>query len=406
MAALFSKYRVILSGQVMPEFNRRQVLESLAQIFHSKPSTMEKLLQGNPIPLRKQYDRDQAQLICDKILNSGAQCQIEEIPEIPLQLLDEETIPYPEQLEDRIGADNPDGDPDEDAVYGSNIYRRDEDSLQDPNFGRDKLSNLVMLFVGTNLDYYRNQFRRLGSVRHPTFRMSWNWPAFFFFFFWALYRKLWIWAVVYVLGGAALMMLLPPGPISLVWLFAWPLSANYIYYRQAIANARAAMQAPEQEAQYLDKGGVSRFAVWIGLLVMIVVSVATSNYVTTRFMQEYGEYIKDTLPGSGTQIRGDGSAMGEISAANTPLSKTSLTLSYLGTSLKILLVSSKARENPDSIRQFVDQLNTDNVKDGWGQAIHIIEEPGKYLLISAGPDGAFDSEDDVIQPVIIVGASE
>jgi hypothetical protein len=182
-------------------------------------------------------------------------------------------------------------------------------------------------------------------------------------------------------------------------LFAWPLAANYIYFRRAILNAKAAMQQPELEAACLNKGGVSKRAVWAGLMLAVVISITTSNYITARIMEEFGEHIQETLPGSGTQIRGDGTAVVEISGTKTSLSRTSLTLSYLGTSLKIMLVSSKTRENPDTVGRFIEKINTDKVKDGWGQEIRIVAEPTRYLLVSAGPDGAFDSEDDVIQPV-------
>jgi hypothetical protein len=398
MAKLFSKYRVILSGRVLPEYDRQEVLEGLARIFNSRTDAMEKLLQGKAVPLKKEYDKDQATLISEKVRKIGAECSIEEIPEVPLELLKEDALPRTSVADDsrdakvRAGADDS-------TRYGSQVYPNREDSVQTPGHGPDTLTNLVMNFVNSNLDYYRHQFQRFGSVRNPTYRLSWNWPAFFFFFFWALYRKMWLWAIVYVLGGTALMMFLPPGPVSLVWLFAWPLSANYIYFRRAILNAKAAMQQPELEAACLNKGGVSKRAVWAGLMLAVVISITTSNYITARIMEEFGEHIQETLPGSGTQIRGDGTAVVEISGTKTSLSRTSLTLSYLGTSLKIMLVSSKTRENPDTVGRFIEKINTDKVKDGWGQEIRIVAEPMRYLLVSAGPDGAFDSEDDVIQPV-------
>ena len=398
MAKLFSKYRVILSGRVLPEYDRQEVLEGLARIFNSRTDAMEKLLQGKAVPLKKEYDKDQATLISEKVRKIGAECSIEEIPEVPLELLYEDALPYA-SVADHGRAEKARAGADSSTRYGSQVYPNREDSVQTPGHGPDTITNLVMSFVNSNLDYYRHQFQRFGSVRNPTYRLSWNWPAFFFFFFWALYRKMWLWAIVYLLGGTALMMFLQPGPVSLVWLFAWPLAANYIYFRRAILNAKAAMQQPELEAAHLNKGGVSKRAVWAGLMLAVVISITTSNYITARIMEEFGEHIQETLPGSGTQIRGDGTALVKIPGTKTSLSRTSLTLSYLGTSLKIMLVSSKTRENPDTVGRFIEKLNTDNVKDGWGQAIRIVAEPTRYLLVSAGPDGAFDSEDDVIQPV-------
>ena len=55
-----SKYQVILSGKVIPGYDRPQVLQGLAEIFSSNTVTMERLLQGESVPLKKVYDKDKA----------------------------------------------------------------------------------------------------------------------------------------------------------------------------------------------------------------------------------------------------------------------------------------------------------------------------------------------------------
>ena len=72
-------YRVIVSGVVRPEKSRAEVIEQLALLFHSRPETMEKLLQGRAVPLTRPYQRAQAEKICRAIHAAGAECRMEEV---------------------------------------------------------------------------------------------------------------------------------------------------------------------------------------------------------------------------------------------------------------------------------------------------------------------------------------
>ena len=46
-----------------------------------------------------------------------------------------------------------------------------------------------------NLDYYLRRFERFASSGGSA---SWNWPAFFVPLIWMLYRKMWVYALVYL----------------------------------------------------------------------------------------------------------------------------------------------------------------------------------------------------------------
>jgi hypothetical protein len=395
MKGIFSKYRVVLDGQVLPEFDRETVLVDLAKMFHSKPKNMEKLLSGVPVPLKKEYEVEQANTICQKIRRIGAQCRIEEIEEHSVQLLDEETLSnsHLDESDNRAGAIRKNRG---DIHYGSEV---DRDSFQQAEFGKGKLAGLTMDFVETNVDYYRRQFDRFGSSRNPSFKFTWHWPAFFFFFLWALYRKLWLWAAAYMVVGGAIMMLPRPGLPSLVWLIIWPLAANYIYYRQAIAFARKAIADPKHKKAYMSRGGVSKVAVWGGIVVALFYSIMTSNYLAQKFMDQYGEHIQEVLPGSGSQMRGDGTPVGNLEGADGKLSASSLSLSILGTSLKVLLVNSESVDNQEALNGFFKKIENREVTDAWGVPVIIDTEVERYVLKSAGPDKVFDTNDDILQPV-------
>ncbi|MDD9855002.1 MAG: hypothetical protein OXU88_02355, partial [Gammaproteobacteria bacterium] len=66
------KFRVIVSGQVLPEKDRGAALRALAALFHSTPARMERLLRGQPVKLAKPYSRAQAEKICGALNAAGA----------------------------------------------------------------------------------------------------------------------------------------------------------------------------------------------------------------------------------------------------------------------------------------------------------------------------------------------
>ena len=132
MAGLFTKYRVVLSGNVIPEADREATLNALARLFNSNARTMESLLQGQAVSLKKEYSKDEAKLICQKIRKAGAQCKMEEIPEVELDILSESTLIPPDDLPS--STDTP-------SAVDRDSDRRDE---PDPDLGRDELFNMVM----------------------------------------------------------------------------------------------------------------------------------------------------------------------------------------------------------------------------------------------------------------------
>ncbi len=407
-----SKYRVILGGKVIPEHDRVKVLEGLADLFHSRTDTMEKLLQGKETPLKKAYDEEQAALICQKIRKAGAECKVEIITETAPDSADDALYPLLApgkcpSCQNRLhravlkcpvcGFSNAAEEPADKSADDHTEY----DGPPDAQPGGEKLQSLIMRFVRSNTDYYRQQFSRFGSPEAPSFKLTWHWPAFFFFFLWALYRKMWGWAAIHMLLGIGLILWLKPGGlVYLLWIFLWTVTANYLYFRRVAKNAGYASADAVAERQFLDNSDVSKSAVWMGVLIAMVLSVFVGNLVTVRFLEQYGDRIKDVLPGSGSQIRPDGSPLTDI-AKNTSEAKSSLILSWLGTSLKILLVVDKGENNQQAITHYVDKINNGLAKDAWGSPIRVEQHVDRYVFVSAGPDRVFKTSDDMLQPVII-----
>ena len=105
------------------------------------------------------------------------------------------------------------------------------------------------------------------------FALTWHWPAFLFGFWWMLYRKLYLWALV------AMGLWLIPHLALPVW-FVWGAVANYLYFRQAkrkIGEYRSRLNAALPAGTLTEIGGVNRwvwvlavlFAVMIGAVIIL-----------------------------------------------------------------------------------------------------------------------------------------
>ena len=85
-------------------------------------------------------------------------------------------------------------------------------------------------FVGDNADKYLRKFKKFNVDGVDNFEWTWHWPAFFFGFWWPLYRKLYVWALIAFL--LSIISLIVP-----YWFFVnsiiYALIGNYIYYKHA-----------------------------------------------------------------------------------------------------------------------------------------------------------------------------
>ena len=136
-------------------------------------------------------------------------------------------------------------------------------------------------FIGPkNQAYYLKHFANFSAQGKPS--LAWHWPAFFCTFYWMLYRKMWLPAIVYFLSQY--LVFVPIGIIGaitksdqlagftyLVWLGAMfivpPLFANSLYYKrckETIAKGKTSSSDPQHQLGELSaKGGTSNAAVII-----------------------------------------------------------------------------------------------------------------------------------------------
>ncbi len=427
MAGELGKYKVIMDGTTRPNHDREEVIRELCELFHSRPSTMEKLLGGEEVPLKKEYPRDKAEKICQAIRKAGAQCKMVPVKEHELAIVEDE-YSYLSGLsvndENAITCPSCGRECDstwDDCQYcGYSFVRREQDSgfsfgTQDDDVAppkeeaeipqpRASTRTQVIRFIGPNADHYAQLFARFGSIKQPKFQISWNWPAFFFFFFWALYRKMWLWAAINVIGALFLIFLTPLTAVWMVYSFVWPLTANYLYFRHIAHHMRVARAryAGEERDEYLaSKGGVSKNALWIGLVASFALSAFSSNMMVNHLLSRYEEQFGSATDGSPylDQMRGDGSIMDRVGDDKSELAQTSRMLNTMANRFKLVV----AAGNEALINQTIDGLitNSENeeIRDAWGGPIVVDRESNRVVFVSPGPDGRVKTDDDILQMV-------
>lgn len=358
------KYRVVLSGTLLPERSRAQVLKGLAQIFNSNSEKMQQVLRGKPVPLTKEYSYRDAQKICAEIKAVGADCEIQKIKMRATKSI--RKISKQESPRDK-----------------------NKDSKSDAN---DKGLQKLLDFVGTNKEYYQAQFAKFGSPPNYKFTLTWHWPAFFAFFFWAVYRKLWLWAGINLIGGLLLTFMVKATIIHLAWLIAWPLAANYIYFKHSLNCVHKNKKTA---------GGGSRRALGASIVLIVLVSIWLSDFIATQIINRQLENNASSLVQGGERLRGDGSSLDTYLDADTK--KTLKAFDAILIALKISAPKDPAQINREKIYLRLQQtLASGALVDAWGNPISAqLNNDARIALRSSGSDGINNTADDILQYISI-----
>ena len=134
-------------------------------------------------------------------------------------------------------------------------------------------------FVGDYADKYLRKFKKFNVDGFDKFAWTWHWPAFLFGFWWLLYRKLYVWALI------ALLLLYIPYWIFVSSLVYGPI-ANYVFYKHAkrkivkYKTANAPVDPNKAAAALRKKGGVK---VWVPILAVFTILVIIFSYVHVHF---------------------------------------------------------------------------------------------------------------------------
>jgi hypothetical protein len=138
-------------------------------------------------------------------------------------------------------------------------------------------------FIGPNADQYLATFKKFSTPSGPRFAFTWHWPAFLFEpFLWFLYRKMYVYAMIYAVGPVIAFYLTQDLSADIVWRVMAGISANYIYFwhvKEQVDKIKTQRAADTETRRQLlsELGGVQPYVVWVGvgLLVLKVAMVIT-----------------------------------------------------------------------------------------------------------------------------------
>jgi Protein of unknown function (DUF2628)/Double zinc ribbon len=140
-------------------------------------------------------------------------------------------------------------------------------------------------FIGPYADRYLQHFRKFGFGGEPKFALTWNWPAFLYIsFLWFLYRKMYVYALVYALGPMISTYLTGDITVGLVWSIMAGATANYIYYwhcREQIGEIKnGSWNDPAKQGEALkEAGGVQPYIIYIGIALYVLFIFTTIKMV-------------------------------------------------------------------------------------------------------------------------------
>ncbi|MEX0828720.1 MAG: DUF2628 domain-containing protein [Nitrospirales bacterium] len=118
--------------------------------------------------------------------------------------------------------------------------------------------------------YYKDKFANLETPDGPRFALSWNWPAAFFdSFLWFLYRKMYMFALLYAVAPALAIFITGDMTVGIVSRILAGASANYLYYWHVKDKVQRIMSIPNMDdtarANLIrEEGGVQPYVLWLG----------------------------------------------------------------------------------------------------------------------------------------------
>jgi hypothetical protein len=137
-------------------------------------------------------------------------------------------------------------------------------------------ADLWKAFIGPNADRYLKTFKKFTGPAGPQFALTWHWPAFIFEpFLWFLYRKMYVYALIYAIGPAMAFYLTQDLSADIIWRIIAGASANYIYFwhaKEQLAKIKAERATGGEARQQLlgELGGVQPYVVWVGVGLLVL----------------------------------------------------------------------------------------------------------------------------------------
>ncbi len=125
-------------------------------------------------------------------------------------------------------------------------------------------------------EYYLETFKRFKTSAGHRFTVTWHWPAFLFDpFLWFLYRKMYMYAMIYALGPVVSAYITGDVTVGIVWRIMAGVSANYIYFwhlKDHLAKITSQQGLDHMARLRLmgENGGVQPYVIWLGLALTLL----------------------------------------------------------------------------------------------------------------------------------------
>lgn len=160
-----------------------------------------------------------------------------------------------------------------------------------------------------NTSYYLLKFEQFDR-QGPGFKASWNWPAFFCNYAWALYRKMYGWFFA-ILGISVISIVIAGAGAPVIWFVAlvanaaFGVYANSIYHgkaREKIAMARLTFpDEPRLLARLRNKGGVNTWVIWVSIGWLIIIGILAAIYIPAYNDSRQPASPQNQQPASGSE---------------------------------------------------------------------------------------------------------
>jgi len=385
------EYRVIITGELIEGFDVDEVVERLAALFKQPSDTIGALFGQRPIPINTPYPAAKAEKVQQHLHSIGALTRLEPIKPVGLSL---EPVAggQHEAGEEPAGFSCPKcGEPQEAGescngcgVIFAKLQGQAETASEEAADDSDE-ERITALFIGNNSERYLDQFSKFRRGKRNDFAITWHWPGLLAPFYWAMYRKMWGWSAVILLSGA-------------LWPFSsllWAMTANYLYFghmnkKLVLLRKRSrGRSADELEQRIMAAGGTST----VGL----VVGIALSLFIGYQYVKTVGEAMNEKVAQVQQEMADDQMPQAII---KTPQGTTTfLNMTVLTIGLKLAAADPDVGLEPGTdIEEVAGTLKIPPkaIKDGWGRLMSLQIGSEAFVLASAGPDGEFDTEDDLV----------
>ncbi len=326
------QFRLVFPGNILPGTDFDEVVFDLARLLKTTPDNAIKLVSGKKRYVKRDFLYEKADQLRVQVLQIGVECELEAVKDEASSPKRKKrkrasSFPKPEKMamqpaRSADGSEKLSLDPDDQAEkntaaeYAEKIpdkkgysetmaeFERHANDKQEQNIESDLLDESFLSFnaegkdaeaeskqpssvksdtmrrrlaqfVGVNLDAYLPKFDKFQQGGTPHFVFTWHWPAFFVPFFWAIYRKLWVWSVIILVSGIFL---------PLVSNLVWGSIANYIYYRHSLKKINKIRQAHlsnELDELVPQAGGTSVLSLSVSLLIILL--LMNGVYWTSKF---------------------------------------------------------------------------------------------------------------------------